>query len=374
MRVTLKVIDGAASKPEVVLDLPALIGRSRRCQLTISHPMVSRQHCRLFESDGALMLADLGSLNGTTVAGEPVREAVIQPGGEFTVGPLTFRAEYEEPGETAGQDAAAHSADIEPPPAGFPGAAPGAFAGNPAAEREATPPPPPRPSHPSAWADGPMADSRWHFPIEGLHSPVDPRFSAGGEPAPEPAAPEPSDESDEKTLAERDTPPPGVDSPREPARLFHAIEPTFRQPAPPSVEEIWSLGDERLGDGDEAAGAEAAGAEAVGDEAVGAEAVGDEAVGDEAVGDMPPSGEDQAVVGRQGDSEQAASPSPAPAARTLKPGAPPPRGSKSPPPAAPSAHAPTPVAPPLEVDTGEGQARAVEEDDPNLREFFKGLA
>jgi predicted component of type VI protein secretion system len=99
MEVQLIVIGGKASKREITLKLPAIVGRSREADLTIAHPMVSRQHCQLFEADGLLMVRDLGSLNGTVVAGQRVSEAAIPPDGEFTIGPLSFRAKYEYQGD-----------------------------------------------------------------------------------------------------------------------------------------------------------------------------------------------------------------------------------------------------------------------------------
>ena len=45
------------------------------------------------------MLRDLGSLNGTMVGGRRVKEAPLPPQAEFTIGPLTFRAEYQYEGD-----------------------------------------------------------------------------------------------------------------------------------------------------------------------------------------------------------------------------------------------------------------------------------
>jgi predicted component of type VI protein secretion system len=94
MQAKLVVVSGKASKRAVPLKLPTVIGRSKQAGLTVAHPLVSRRHCELFEQDGLLMLRDLGSLNGTTVAGRRIEEAAILPETEFTVGPLTFRAKY----------------------------------------------------------------------------------------------------------------------------------------------------------------------------------------------------------------------------------------------------------------------------------------
>lgn len=96
MQAKLIVVAGRADKAEVPLKLPALIGRGREAQLTIAHPTVSRRHCLVYELDGVLMVQDKGSLNGTFIDSERVdADRILRPGQTLTVGPLTFRAEYE---------------------------------------------------------------------------------------------------------------------------------------------------------------------------------------------------------------------------------------------------------------------------------------
>ena len=99
MEAKLIVVGGKASKKAIALKLPTVIGRGREAGLTVVHPMISRRHCEIFESDGLLMVRDLGSLNGIVVGGQQVEEAPLRPGDEFTVGPLTFRAAYEYDGD-----------------------------------------------------------------------------------------------------------------------------------------------------------------------------------------------------------------------------------------------------------------------------------
>ena len=95
IQVRLIVVGGKASKADVALKLPSVIGRSREAGLSIAHPMVSRRHCEVFEADGLMMIRDLGSLNGTLVAGKRIKESPLPPDCEFTVGPLTFRTQYQ---------------------------------------------------------------------------------------------------------------------------------------------------------------------------------------------------------------------------------------------------------------------------------------
>ncbi len=74
MEAKLIVVGGKANKKTIALKPPTNIGRSRDADLTIPHPMISRQHCEVFETDGLLMVRDLGSLNGTMVGGRRVKE------------------------------------------------------------------------------------------------------------------------------------------------------------------------------------------------------------------------------------------------------------------------------------------------------------
>ncbi len=168
MEAKLILVGGKANKNEVLLALPTIIGRSREAGLTIAHPMVSRKHCEIFESDGMLRIRDLGSLNGTFIGERQIIEAPLRPNDEFTVGPLTFRVAYELPGEPAASRANGRRADEPgsttgeaipaPPPAEAPpvvlpqSPAPGLFPGNlpvpdlrawaDASARHAQPPPP----------------------------------------------------------------------------------------------------------------------------------------------------------------------------------------------------------------------------------------
>lgn len=94
MRAKLVVVGGDTKTPEVELRLPAILGRGREATLTLPHPLVSRQHCEIYESNGQLMVRDLGSLNGTFVANERINEGVLDNGQLLTVGTVTFRAIY----------------------------------------------------------------------------------------------------------------------------------------------------------------------------------------------------------------------------------------------------------------------------------------
>lgn len=97
LNVTLIVVGGDVKTPEVKLRLPSTVGRGRDCSIMLRHPLVSRQHCEIYESSGALMVRDLGSLNGTFVNNQRIEgDAPLQPGQLLTIGTVTFRAIYED--------------------------------------------------------------------------------------------------------------------------------------------------------------------------------------------------------------------------------------------------------------------------------------
>ena len=101
MKVRLVSVGGDVKASEIALQLPTLVGRGREATLTLPHPLVSRRHCELYERDGKLWVRDLGSLNGTYVGSQQVKDAEVPPGELLTVATLNFRVVY---GEVASND------------------------------------------------------------------------------------------------------------------------------------------------------------------------------------------------------------------------------------------------------------------------------
>ncbi len=92
----LVVVGGDAKAAEITLTLPTTIGRGREVTLTLPHPLVSRQHCELFEKDGLLQVRDLESLNGTYVDSQRIDGiSELRPDHLLTIGNVTFRAIYD---------------------------------------------------------------------------------------------------------------------------------------------------------------------------------------------------------------------------------------------------------------------------------------
>ena len=101
MLVKLDILDGSTLRFSKVVHLPCSIGRSRLCNISIVHPLVSRQHCEIYEDHGVVMVRDLGSMNGTYYKNAPIRRSIPIPFNDgFMIASLHF---------------VINPADVEPP-------------------------------------------------------------------------------------------------------------------------------------------------------------------------------------------------------------------------------------------------------------------
>jgi hypothetical protein len=62
-----------------------LLGRHPGCDVVLSDPGVSRRHARLFFRDGAWVVQDLDSTNGTIVNGVRVGRCALRPGDQLVL-------------------------------------------------------------------------------------------------------------------------------------------------------------------------------------------------------------------------------------------------------------------------------------------------
>ncbi len=93
----LKVVQG---KPRgQFLDFPQgefVFGRGPECHVRPNSELVSRQHCLLRVGNGAALLRDLGSTNGTLVNGcRVITERILVDGDILQVGPLVLQVVLE---------------------------------------------------------------------------------------------------------------------------------------------------------------------------------------------------------------------------------------------------------------------------------------
>ena len=66
-----------------------MIGRSTEADLVLSHPGVSRRHCRILSQEGVFLIEDLGSQRGTVVNGSPIAgQTQLTPGDQIALGPV----------------------------------------------------------------------------------------------------------------------------------------------------------------------------------------------------------------------------------------------------------------------------------------------
>jgi len=88
MRYGLKFISGKYQGGEYPLpdEGELLVGRANELDLVLAEDMVSRKHARIFVSEAALSIADLGSTNGTFVNGEKIKRADLKRGDRVLIG------------------------------------------------------------------------------------------------------------------------------------------------------------------------------------------------------------------------------------------------------------------------------------------------
>jgi pSer/pThr/pTyr-binding forkhead associated (FHA) protein len=86
-----QIMTGVNAGCVYVVGQRSTLGRSPGAHVQVMDPQVSREHAVLEQTeDGDTVLRDLGSVNGTYVGGERVREARIRSGDAFRIGTSEF--------------------------------------------------------------------------------------------------------------------------------------------------------------------------------------------------------------------------------------------------------------------------------------------
>lgn len=80
VRIVLRGVGGRYHGRCLTLERPRLVGRAPEADIRIDEPAFAERHARLELLRGDVVLRDLGSADGSLVNGEPVRDAVLQPG------------------------------------------------------------------------------------------------------------------------------------------------------------------------------------------------------------------------------------------------------------------------------------------------------
>jgi len=68
-----------------------LVGRQEDCDLALDHRTISKIHCILMCSDGALLLRDLGSTNGCRINGQKSKSGAVLPNDVVSIAVFDFR-------------------------------------------------------------------------------------------------------------------------------------------------------------------------------------------------------------------------------------------------------------------------------------------
>jgi len=92
MKVKLTIYNGEKEYFSRAISTPCVIGRGKQSDVAILHPLISRQHCEIYDENGKIFVRDLGSLNGTFFDGARIgRGAHISFGSSFKIGSLSFQ-------------------------------------------------------------------------------------------------------------------------------------------------------------------------------------------------------------------------------------------------------------------------------------------
>ncbi|KAA3647728.1 MAG: FHA domain-containing protein [Chloroflexi bacterium] len=111
---------GPSSGEELVLDKPeVVIGRDESADWTIAFTAVSRNHAKVYESDGGYKIEDMGSSNGTFVNGEKISSPTeLKPGDTIKLGQaveISFHAPQTETADEAVEEDSLDSTRLEMP-------------------------------------------------------------------------------------------------------------------------------------------------------------------------------------------------------------------------------------------------------------------
>lgn len=76
-----------------------VIGRRSSCDIVLTYPNISSQHCELLFIDGYWQVRDLGSRNGIKVNGERCDKKWLHPGDEISIAKNHYEISFEPQGE-----------------------------------------------------------------------------------------------------------------------------------------------------------------------------------------------------------------------------------------------------------------------------------
>jgi len=87
-------VDGLTTKSWTFLP-PTVVGRDPSSGICIEHDSISRKHCQLSQnSDGALVVKDLESKNGTYIDDARIQSKTLMPGESIQIGALRLEVVF----------------------------------------------------------------------------------------------------------------------------------------------------------------------------------------------------------------------------------------------------------------------------------------
>ena len=89
METQISILAGLPLRSEILPSENVIVGRAAEVDLILSHPEVSRRHCRILREGENWFVEDLGSQRGTAVNGSRISgRTALRPGDQIQVGPV----------------------------------------------------------------------------------------------------------------------------------------------------------------------------------------------------------------------------------------------------------------------------------------------
>jgi pSer/pThr/pTyr-binding forkhead associated (FHA) protein len=88
-------------KEYMATEAPITIGRARECTIVVDNPTVSKRHAKIEYVNGAHILTDLDSTNGTLINGKKIKQVTLKDDDKVTIGKhsIVYMVEEEIPNE-----------------------------------------------------------------------------------------------------------------------------------------------------------------------------------------------------------------------------------------------------------------------------------
>src|SRR6202048_3008181 len=87
----ISILAGLPPRSELLRSQNVVVGRAAEVDLILSHPEISRRHCRILFEREIWFVEDLGSQRGTSVNGSRISgRTALKSGDQIQIGPVTL--------------------------------------------------------------------------------------------------------------------------------------------------------------------------------------------------------------------------------------------------------------------------------------------